>query len=196
MSWSKETRFFIALTVDEKYCSMLKELQFDLMDDLEYLPHSVNWTKKKRLHLTLFFLGHQSPETLCGFIEAMTKIQREFFQSIFQQPVLFASNQVQLFPTEKPTVIALTGPYPKPLNHLRDTVANCLKETHIKPDLSHEVRGFLPHVTIGTLREATDLKNQPVDITICFTEMVLFKSEMIEPRSVTHTPLCSWSLVE
>lgn len=158
------------------------------MADLEHLPHKISWTKKKRLHLTLFFLGYQSPALLESLIEEINK----HYRSSFPSTINFTCSQVQLFPSFKPTVIALTGEAPPELILLRNQIANHLQKIDMHPDMSHEIRGFLPHITLGKQKEPTDLKNQPLDMSIQFNELILFKTEQTGPHCVTHTPLYTW----
>ncbi len=184
----QNTRIFLALPVDEKYHKAITELQSELMLDLEHLPHSIRWTQPQRLHLTLFFLGRHSQRTIQRLVKELTKID---FSAL--PPIEFFCNQIQLFPQIKPTVVALTGKTHSSLKLLRESVGHCLEKANIHPDLSIESHGFLPHITLGKLEEPTDFKTQPTKISLHFNELILFKSEPIEPpRSpyVTHTALC------
>lgn len=187
---SEKIRTFLALPVDEKYYNSILNLQSDLIADLEHLPHAVHWTKKHRLHLTLYFLGYQFPHKIENLINEIKKIRTVFSET----EICFSSNQIQLFPTAKPTVIALTGNYPQKLKILRQQLMECLKKVQIHPDLSHENGHFLPHITLGKLKEPTDLKPQFLEMNVDFNKIVLYKSEQIEPGYVTHTSLYSWSL--
>lgn len=176
------------MPLDKIYHPTISHLQSDLKNDLAHLPHSIRWTKSSRLHLTLFFLGRHSSEKIHHLIHCMKQIK---LSSMCLKPALYC-DQVELFPEFKPTVVALTGKASSSLMHLRQQVAYCLEEAQVYPDLSHETRGFLPHITLGKLEEATDLKAQPADVTFYFNQLILFKSEPIEPKRspyVTHTPL-------
>lgn len=188
---SRKARTFLALPVDEKYYAMIRDLQSDLMADLEYLPHSVNWTKKSRLHLTLFFLGEQTATSLQLLIAELTKM----LQNSSPKKIQFHASQRQLFPTPKPTVIALTGDCLSPLRCLRENIGHCLESINVRPDLSHETEGFLPHITLGKLTEATDLKPEYCDVLVDFSQLMLLKSEQTSPCVVTHTPLYTWTLM-
>ncbi len=186
----KRVTTFLALPVDETYYHTMRNQQFDLMADLEDLPHAVTWTKKSRLHLTLFFLGEQSPKALQALIFEINQMMDKASQDV----ISFNATQVQLFPIAKPTVIAFTGACASPLRNLRNNLADCLERASIHPDLSHETEGFLPHITLGKLKEATDLKTQPCKTPVNFTQFALFKSEQTGPCNVTHTQLQGWKL--
>ncbi len=190
------TRIFLALPVDKIYHPTIHRLQSELKMDLAPLPHSVRWTQSQRLHLTLFFLGRHSSKEIEHLIACMKKwhFSNPPWKSHLSSSgsIELHCDQVQLFPDFKPTVVALTGETTASLLYLRQQVEECLEKAQIYPDLSHETHGFLPHITLGRLEEPTDLKAQPVDITINFNQVILFKSEPIEPpRSpyVTHTAL-------
>ncbi len=187
-SKEKGTRIFLALPVNTTYHADIGSLQFDLKMDLIHLPHSVRWTQPHRLHLTLFFLGRHSYAEINHLIYCMKKMRLSHSLS---KPELYC-DQAQLFPEVRPTVIALTGKASPSLIYLRHEIANCLEKAQVYPDLSHETHGFLPHITLGKLEEPTDLKPQPVDIVCNFNQIILYKSEPIEPRRspyVTHTAL-------
>jgi 2'-5' RNA ligase len=194
ISSSKNTRFFLALPVDEIYYDTLIRLQSELALDLAHLPHAIRWTKPARLHLTLFFLGRHSSSS----IERLIKTMEQTNFSHLSQNIDFPCTQIQLFPQAKPTVVALTGKKTSAsLMFLRKQVADCLKRAKIEPDLSPETQGFLPHITLGKIEEPTDFKTQPIEIAFNFNQLVLFKSEPIEPPRfpyVTHTPIHSCSL--
>lgn len=192
INFPESTRIFLALPVDKIYHSAIARLQSGLMDDLEHLPHAIRWTKPHRLHLTLFFLGRHPAQSIDRLIYEMNKMDLSRLPKID-----FSCNQIQLFPHIKPTVVALTGAPSSSLILLRKTVAECLKKARIHPDLTYENYGFLPHVTLGKLEDASDLKNEPIDINFNFNQLILFKSVPIEPpRSpyVTHTSLYTCSL--
>ena len=189
----ENTRIFLALSVNEIYYNEIARLQSDLMVDLEHLPHAIRWTKPNRLHLTLFFLGRHPEQSITRLIQEMKKMDLRRLPKIN-----FVSTQIQLFPEIKPTVVALTGKSTASLLALRKAIADCLKKARIQPDLLYENHGFLPHITLGKLEEASDLKNEPTEIHFNFNQLILFKSVPIEPpRSpyVTHTPLYTCSLV-
>lgn len=186
---SEKIRTFLALPIDEIYYHPMTDLQMNLIEDLERLPHSVHWTKDNQLHLTLFFLGYQTRQQINLLIAELTKKNHQF-----QDDIYFRADQVQLFPTIKPKVIALTGDRSRGLEHLRHNINHCLQKTSIVPDLSYETQGFLPHITLGKLEKPTDLKNQPFEIEIKFSRVILYKSENTDFRSVKNTPLGTWKL--
>lgn len=192
-SKEKSTRIFLALPVSKIYHADIGCLQSDLKMDLTHLPHSVRWTQPHRLHLTLFFLGRHFYDEITHLIYCMKKMR---FSHLLSKPELYC-DQVQLFPELRPTVIALTGKASPSLIYLRHEIESCLEKAQVYPDLSHETHGFLPHITLGKLEEPTDLKAQPVDINVSFNQLILYKSEPIEPRRspyVTHTALYTQSI--
>lgn len=182
-------RSFLALPVHEKYFSDIKTMQRDLAADLRHTPNTVHWTEKQRLHLTLYFLGEQSPEKLAAFITEMQDNPLKL-----EAPIHFECSEATLFPDENPTVIALVGKCPPVLMQLRYDVNERLEKVGISPDVSHETHGFLPHITLGTLKKPTDFKNEFFDSIITLDKMVLFQSKWLEPYVVQHTPLQSWRL--
>lgn len=178
-------RTFLALPIHHNNLAAIKNLQRNLMTDLKHCRDSVIWTEKRHLHLTIFFLGHQSLKKL--------DILMQHMNATIQMPdIHFLCAQMQLFPTEDPLVIALTGDCPPALYNLRRNIAQCLKFVGIQPDVSHETHGFLPHITLGTLKRPTDLKNESIHLDVPLNQLVLFKSERYDANTVVQTPLCSW----
>jgi|GEM_PF-7015558 len=184
---SLKIRAFIALPVDKLFYPEVTDLRSELVSDFALQPEVIQWTNNKQLHLTLFFLGDQTADALAELADMITKAD-------VQPEIDFHCTNVGLFPEQHPTVIALTGECPFKLMALRNTVASALSLANTVPHTTHDNSIFLPHVTLGKVKQTADFKSRTINLKILFSRMVLFRSELRYPEKVVHTPLYTWAV--
>lgn len=154
-------RVFIAINLPEE---IKKKLAF-YQSKWPELP--IRWTKKDNLHITLIFIGNTSDEELlkiCKIVkEAVSKNQS--FQ-INLDRICYGPS------TELPRMVWVRGEKSREFTLLRDNLERALmgsKKTHFSP----ESRAFLPHITLGRIRQWDFKKIEPEERPVIDQEINL-----------------------
>jgi 2'-5' RNA ligase len=170
-------RIFVAVDISEQ----AREIVTSYMENLrrQFPDVRVGWDKPEKLHLTLRFLGDTSNEQLA---ELKTIVAR-------------AAGEISNFKIE----IARTGVFPNPRSarvlwiDVIDGQGNLSKLNRMLEDgcerlgFSREKRKFVPHLTIGRIREpgkAGDLAAR--HLATMFGPVEMKVSEAVIYRSVLH----------
>jgi len=172
----KKKRLFFALIINNELLSALSTLAHQL----KRLPKSdnVRWLPSEKFHITLRFLGETANEKIPDVISTASKVF-EKFPAFKIQP-----GKLLLLPLRHPRVIGVNVKLKEDLAQLYNALNQAMAGLGFK-----QRRGvFLPHITIGRLR---DIKAPNIDKTsfslpkkVPVNEVILFESETNESGSV------------
>jgi len=150
----------------------------------EFREVRVGWDKPEKLHLTLKFLGDAGENQL----ETLNKIVREIAGKISKFNVQIAETGV--FPNARSARVLWIDVKDKAENLAK--INNLLEAECAKIGFEREKRKFVPHLTIGRIREpnrAGELANkhlenkfEPVEFEV--SEIVIYESKLLPTGSV------------
>lgn len=178
-------RIFIALDLGIRVVTVLEEL----IDSLRRQGGNIKWVKPSTLHLTLKFFGETPSEQL-------PQIKYGMQLATSQQPAFtFQIRGTGAFPTEsrKPRVLWVGIKAQPALRLLHQELENEL----FKLGFPREKRPFSPHLSIGRVKSATDLRpvlselERRVDTdfgTVQADRLILFKSTL-KPTGAEYASL-------
>lgn len=152
-------------------------------------PFAVKWVQPDQLHITLAFLGEVSPE----FIEKAKSQLREVEKKV--APFSCRLEGLGVFPSFQRAHVFWVGIKQggEELKHLQKAVEEALCPIGYRP----EKRPFIPHLTVGRLREeraAEVLKDISFQSSFYkIAEVILFQS-ILRPSGPVYSPLALFSL--
>ncbi len=139
-------RAFIAITLSPEICGALQNFQ----EQLKSIKQDAKWVKPENIHLTLFFLGNIENSLIKKICHKMECVAR------CQQPFELEIQGTGAFPSlARPRVIwagVTTGS--KKVQNLHELLKKELENLELVLDK----RFFLPHVTLGRLRQPAKIK--------------------------------------
>lgn len=127
-------RLFVAIPIPEEIAEEVDRL-------CDGLP-GVRWTDMDDFHLTLRFIGEVDEPTFCDIGEALAGVSMEPFEMRLRGIGHFP-------PRGHPHTLWVGVEDPEPVVRLRRRIERVLEDVGIGP----ERRRFVPHVTIGRVRE-------------------------------------------
>lgn len=151
-----------------------------------YAEGSVRWVAASNRHMTLAFLGDQSPETvLC--------LQAPLQSALAAVPAfVLESVAVSGFPDAKSRIVALELECTAALKGLLSSVHAVLA----RQGLAVEKRPYRPHVTLGRLGRGGSRRPlfQPVAINMPVSSLVLYRSRLL-PSGSEYEPVWEVALI-
>jgi RNA 2',3'-cyclic 3'-phosphodiesterase len=132
-------RLFVALGMSREVGDRLAAL----VDELRRADAAQRWVNPRNLHVTLKFIGHVRAERLADVSEALARVRRP-------EAVDLEFRDIGFFPDERRPSIVWVGILAGPgLAQLAGEVDRAVAACGIPP----EGRPFVPHLTVGRLRE-------------------------------------------
>lgn len=166
-------RVFIGIPCDKQAQRQINEL----LRPIRKSPLDVRWVPENNRHLTLAFLGNI----------ATTKVENllGLFDETYQQETPFQTMLTRLtrFPDPTGRIIALINEPDISLNHLFQITLRLLQKNRLEPDRKE----FRPHITLGRIRRAKQVKanfDQRTNIRLDITKIRLYQSTMTESGSI------------
>lgn len=134
-------RIFIAVNLPE---NIRKKLS-DYTAKWPELP--CRWTKKDNLHITLNFLGYLTDEELLEVIKIVKEVAPR------HDPFFINLRSILYGPKGKPPrLIWVEGEKSEDLGKLQEDLGNSLEGFGVKSAKEQE-RGYVPHITLGRLKQ-------------------------------------------
>lgn len=135
-------RLFVAIDLDTTTVQNVVELIGRLAP-----MAPVRWVNPSNMHITLKYIGQWDEGRLGDVIDALGEVR-------VSQRVKVTLAGLGFFPERhQPRVFWVTAENTLPLRQLASSVDGCLTPLGIAP----EVRSYLPHLTLGRLRDGCDL---------------------------------------
>ena len=135
-----QLRAFVALRLSAESAALVAEF----IDEVCSLGGGVRWTRAANLHLTLRFLGDAVPAAIIpALVAALTNI------SDTTEPFPLTARGTGTFPNPARPRVVWIGLYSDRLMRLAERVAVAARECGFPA----EDRAFVPHLTIGRLRD-------------------------------------------
>lgn len=174
-------RSFIALQLSEASRHQLAELA-DYYQALDKY-HEISWPPYENYHLTLAFLGDQSPDDLQRLAE-----QLDFSVQLGDNTSVVVS-ELSYFPYHsRPSALAAIIRLDTQLERLKNRVEQALRDTRV----NYEKRKFMPHITLGRIRgrKSPRLAVPPsyLNLELSCTALCLYRSERRSDGAI-YTPL-------
>ncbi|MCX8069649.1 MAG: RNA 2',3'-cyclic phosphodiesterase [Thermodesulfovibrionales bacterium] len=133
-------RAFIAIPIDD---ALKKELQ-GYIKQASLLTHSVRWTKRDNMHITIKFLDEITQELADKLAFELNKITKKY------QPFELIINGTGTFPNLKvPRVLWVGIEKSETLHRLYQEIENLCTDVGIKKD----DKAFSPHITVGRIKD-------------------------------------------
>lgn len=170
-------RLFIGIAVDKPAQQQINEL----LKPLTKSYRDIRWVPERNRHLTLAFLGNRPIRVIKKLIRSMDDAFR--LESSFQTPF----STLKRFPKPTGNIIVLDTEAATRLDFLFQITQELLAENGLDPDNSP----FRPHITLGRIRKASDLKekiNQSTRINLQVNRITLYQSTLTETGSI-YLPL-------
>jgi len=179
-------RTFIAVNLDSKIKNALSDIQKNI-----YVGESkIKWLKPNLLHITLEFLGDQSPgqiEIIRQLLKKITVCRKSF--------VISLSSNIGVFPSlKKPRVIWVgieNG------NTKLKKISEMIKSSLLKNLLLKDSKEFHSHITIGRVKYLNDrniLVNNINDIHLKRESQKINSIELMESKLTPTGPI--YSIIE
>jgi 2'-5' RNA ligase len=142
-------RIFVAINLPENIKEKLSEYEE------KWLELPCKWTDKDNIHITLAFLGYITDEELLDICE----ITKE--SALRNKPFSIDLNKIAYGPTsEAPRMIWVEGEKNENLKKLQKDLENSL--AGLSPETENRRKdGFIPHITLGRLRQWEFKKIEP-----------------------------------
>jgi 2'-5' RNA ligase len=148
--------------------------------------HSIRWTKRENVHITLQFLAEIQTEHIPLLLD---HVKREIAAV---KPTTFQLRSISLFPSRyRPRVIVAELFPTEELTRLSRLIGDAIKAVGYEV----EQRLYRPHVTLGRLKHVQDpdlrfLDENPLPVfdKVTLGEVVLFRSDP-QPDGSCYTPL-------
>jgi len=142
----------------------------------------IRWLPPENYHLTLVFLGEIESAILSGLQFALEQ-KLEATESV---PLTISA--ITPFPFSRPRIAAALVEHTTELLRLQSDVANCVR----KCGITLERRRFVPHVTLGRLKQragkTVDFKVRNILLSGIADSVTLFLSDLT-PSGAIHTAL-------
>ena len=173
-------RTFIALELPPSLRQKLSR-QAELLAGQDKRQH-IRWLPPENYHLTLVFLGDVDSASLSGLQFALERKLESM------KAVLCKIPAITPFPFSRPKIAAALVECTVELLQLQTDVANCARSWGI----SLERRRFVPHVTLGRLKQcagkSVDFQAQNILFAGVADAVTLFQSELTSDGAI-HTAL-------
>jgi 2'-5' RNA ligase len=162
-------RVFIGIPVDTR----AQQLINDLLRPLKELRGDIRWVPEINRHLTLAFLGNvpaAEVDILMGLFDKTYRQERQFRYKL---------SLLTRFPEPTGRIIALTGGPDRSLDHLFQITLKILLSNGQRAD----PRAFRPHLTLGRLKRAKQVKttfDQQTGTHLEIARVVLYQSTLTE----------------
>ena len=127
-------RTFLALDIDPDIRQKIEQF----MDGIRAFAPDVRWLKPESLHVTLKFLGEQSPEAVEKIKESLSQVRSDPFDLKFRD--------YGFFPTAKSARVFWVGIEAGPQ---LASLAAAIDEATAKLGIPKEDRAFSPHLTLA-----------------------------------------------
>jgi RNA 2',3'-cyclic 3'-phosphodiesterase len=187
MTNTKRLFFAAHIDVPDLFNMLIPELK-------QKLGHErISWTRKGQSHITLRFLGdthvNHIPRLEKAFSDAVSK--EDAFEISIEKVKIFGSRY-------KPTVIWIGAEDGGDMKHLFARVRHELEKIGLPGDRQN----FVPHLTLGRIRELTDLNHFQRVLNECadyqagkniVSELILYESRL-EKTGAVHIPLKKFAL--
>lgn len=156
-----------------------------LLGDLRERGWPVRWVRDGGLHLTLKFFGEVTPDRVEAIQEALARAARD------TSPIQLALGNGGAFPTlGRARVLRLEVQADPQLELLQDRLERAFEDIGYPP----EGRPFLPHITLGRVREGERLSRESalaleqiqLDFAFLADRVVLFESRQT-PQGPEYT---------
>ncbi len=187
---SESIRCFLAIELPQG----LKQRIDQLRGELQSLAPKVKWVKAGSIHITLKFLGSQTPEMVDGIIQTLLTANYTF--SYFS----LSTTHFGAFPNQKrPRVfwLGIQSTPSQPLFTLQQTIEERLANLGIEK----EQRRFSPHLTLGRVKVQQDfsplygfIKENPFEpFRFPVHEFVLMRS-ILKSQGAEYRPIHTFRL--
>ncbi|RLP52774.1 MAG: RNA 2',3'-cyclic phosphodiesterase [Ketobacter sp.] len=145
LSTAATIRSFIGIPLTESGRQLCETLAASMKSRV---PSSVRWVAGDNFHITLLFLGNQSPVVLDALASRLSL-------TLAQQPSFdLHTKHISTFPDAKSGILALELSPCAELLLLRDKIQQAALKTGIRDFDSHS--SFRPHITLGRFRSRTE----------------------------------------
>lgn len=177
-------RLFFALTLPARIRAVLNDWQQLWSTSMD--KTNVKWVREENLHLTLKFLGQVAPDQLSHIVPAVRLAMAE------QLPLTLTLGGIGAFPNPRRARVLWVGLQKgaTELNELHQRLDSELANLGFPP----EKRTFIPHLTLGRLRQPARLGTPPSltdGLTFQGDRIVLYES-ILKPRGPLYKPLATF----
>lgn len=176
-------RVFIAININLE----IREYLSSLRNSID-IPHSkIKWVEKNNLHITLKFLGYQSPEKINLINSGLKEISHQ--QNSFKIKI---SPHLGVFPNYKMPRIIWVG-VGEGANELKK-ISNSLEIILFKKGFERENKEFSGHITIGRIKyfqKGNNLNNILEKIDIRTMSQKIKSIELMKSNLTSNGPIYS-----
>ncbi|MNK11923.1 2'-5'-RNA ligase [compost metagenome] len=184
---SEKRRLFFALNATDPIAQSFVPFHKKLRINADQRETVVKWTPLDNYHVTVTFLGNTDVDSIPVLQETLTAVCNDF------PPFELKVEDVGAFSSETDArVIWLGVQNKKVLNEFKDTLDEKIAALNL--DIASERRDFVPHLTIGRLRNPKSVKDMISPLKrksfgkIKVTEIILYESKMAGAYPI-YTPL-------
>ena len=174
-------RTFVGLPVSEPLLSYLSGVSASLSAlDTQRLA----WVPDNKYHVTLLFLGYQSPEWLDDFAQVLD-------EQLYFEPQQLTASQVLPFPESSPKLLAAMLEQNEGLLSLH----NDIKRIAVSLGFQPEKRRFIPHITLARKFPRHGYLSIPPAIektSAEASELVVYESQL-HPDGAQYFPLYGYA---
>jgi 2'-5' RNA ligase len=184
MTTKSTLRLFLAMEFSEDNKLLMVEILKKLKQ--QFSNKNIRWINQNQLHLTLHFLGDVSQEKI-------PLLKQHLSNETKNHPTFeLQCNKLIFIPVHHPHVISLSIQ----LNNALADLFKDLKQEIQALNIQLEDRPYLPHITLGRIKEKLSdwqLSSDNLPFFQKVNEVVLFQSELTEAGSV-YTALARMQL--
>jgi len=183
-------RTFIAIELEDK----LKEQLCLFIQELMSVSQNIKWVKKQGMHLTLKFLGDIDQAKTRGIQSSLDKTAKE------TEAFSLQIKGTGAFPPGKrnPRVLWVGVTESTPLHKLQAEIESGCERL----GFPRERRAFHPHLTLGRLKESSDLggvlslleKNREVPFGEMTVRKITFFQSLLKPTGAEYRVLSEFDL--
>jgi len=183
-------RAFIALPIDGQVRERLAETQSRIRAAAEALGLRLKWVSPEQLHVNLKFLGDIDPERAGLLSEAVRRC------ALAEAPISTRLGTLAAFGPPRRAKVLVVG-VSDPEGRI-GRLARALEQAAEGLGVAAERRPFVPHVTLGRLREPSDVtgllaKRFPTEQAVVLGRIDLYESTLT-PQGARHTLVASEEL--
>lgn len=176
-------RTFVGLPVPDPLLSHLSGMASSL-SALD--TQRMSWVTENKYHVTLLFLGEQSPEWLDNFAQALD-------EQLYFEPQTLSVSRISPFPESSPKLLAAMIDQ----NDALLTLHNDIKRIAASLGFQAEKRRFVPHVTLARKFPRHGHLSVPPAVEKISTdanELVVYESQL-HPDGARYFPLYGYEAV-